>query len=254
MKPNRIKARLQAGRVALGVSMMIPSPQLVEMIGLLGFDWVLIDCEHGAMDWESVELMAMAAELHGLTPIVRPPNSSPDAILRALDRGAMGIQAPHICTAADARRVVESVKYHPLGRRGLAAGTRPADYGLGISAAEYAAQANHETLVCVQIEDAEALPHLSEMLQVADIDVFFVGPADLSQSLGYPGQTNAPPVHAAINQTLDAILSAGKTAGITGGSNDLAEWVRRGCRYVYTHIPRLLAVGAAELQDTLKPL
>ena len=136
---------------------MFPSPQIVEMVGQLGFDWVLLDCEHGTIALESLELMIIAAEASGITPIVRPASKDPNAILRVMDRGAMGVQVPHVNTAADARQTVEAVKYYPLGHRGLAAGTRPANYGIGPAQADYVQEANRETLVCVQLEEVEAL-------------------------------------------------------------------------------------------------
>ena len=245
MKPNLMKAKIQAGQPALGVSVMFPSPQIVEMIGALGFDWVLIDCEHGTIDVESVEHLVMAAEVSGITPIVRPPSRDPADILRVLDRGAMGVQVPHVNTAEDARAVVAAVKYHPLGTRGLAAGTRPGNYGIGLTAAEYVAQVNRETLVCVQLEEAEALSNINAILQVEGIDVFFVGPSDLSQSMGFPGRTDTPIVQELIKATFAAIVAAGKVPGSTGPDAVIADYLKRGCRYVYTHVPRLLAAGAA---------
>jgi 4-hydroxy-2-oxoheptanedioate aldolase len=131
MNKNKMKEKLLSGKPAFGVSVMIPSPQVVEMIGRLGFDWVLLDCEHGTLALESLELMIMAAEASGITPIVRPEAKDPNVILRVMDRGALGVQVPHVNTAADARHVVQSVKFHPLGNRGLAAGTRPSNYGFG---------------------------------------------------------------------------------------------------------------------------
>lgn len=245
MKPNKMKAKIQSGQPVLGVSVMLPSPQIVEMIGALGFDWVLIDCEHGTIDVESVELLVMAAEVSGLTPIVRPPSRDPADILRVLDRGAMGVQVPHVNTAKDARAVVEAVKYHPLGTRGLAAGTRPANYGIGLTAAEYVAQVNRETLVCVQLEEGEALRNINEILKVEGVDVFFVGPSDLAQSMGFPGRTDTPVVQQMVCAAIDAIVAAGKVPGSTGSDADIADYLKRGCRYVYTHVPRLLAAGAA---------
>ncbi|MBI3918050.1 MAG: hypothetical protein HY322_13700 [Betaproteobacteria bacterium] len=128
MKQNRMKEKLRAGEPVFGVSVMIPSPQIVEMVGAAGFDWVLLDCEHGTLTLESVELMAMAAEACGITAIARPVTRSPEHILQVLDRGVLGVQVPHVNTAEDARRVVAAVKFHPLGQRGLAAGTRAAAY------------------------------------------------------------------------------------------------------------------------------
>ena len=252
MQENRMKSKLLSGQPAFGVSAMIPSPQVVEMVGQLGFDWVLIDCEHGTISLESVELMVMAAEASGITPIVRPPSKDAGHISQAMDRGAMGVQVPHVNTAADARQAVAAVKYHPLGGRGLAAGTRPAHYGFGLPAAEYVQAANRETLVCVQLEEVEALRNIDAILQVAGVDVFFLGPSDLSQSMGCPGQTDAPQVQAAIAGAFAAIRAAGKVPGSAGSSQAIARFLRQGCLYVYTHMPRLLASGTAEFMRTVK--
>ncbi len=180
----------------------------------------------------------------------RPPSRDPVDILRVLDRGAMGVQVPHINTADDARAVVEAVKYHPLGTRGLAASTRAGNYGIGLTAAEYVAQVNRETLVCVQLEEGEALRNINAILKVEGIDVFFVGPSDLAQSMGFPGRTDTPVVQQMIRATLDAIVAAGKVPGSTGSDADIADYLKHGCRYVYTHIPRLLAAGAAAFRAT----
>lgn len=249
---NRMKEKLLSGRPAFGVSVMFPSPQVVEMVGRLGFDWVLIDCEHGSTSPESVELMVMAAELAGLTPIARPWTNSPEAILRLMDRGVMGVQIPHVNTAADARRAVESVKFHPLGNRGLAAGTRPANYGFGVSPADYVVEANRETLVCVQLEEAEALHNLGEILQVEGVDVLFVGPSDLSQSMGHPGRSDVPEVREAMNQAFAAIVAAGKVPGSAGNTQAIRGYLQKGVRYLYTHLTTLLATGSKEFLETVR--
>lgn len=240
-----MKALLRAGRPAIGLSVMIPSPQAAEMAGHLGFDWVLIDCEHGTIGRESVELMAMAAQSAGATPIARPASNTPQAILAVLEAGAAGVQVPHVATAREARAAVDAVKYHPLGRRGLAAGTRPAAYGFRGSAAEYVAASNRETLVCAQIEDREGLENLPEILAVPEIDVFFVGPSDLAQAMGYPGRADTPEVRAAIEQAFTTILAAGKVAGSTASPDAVPNLLRRGIRYTYTHMTRLLGQAAA---------
>jgi 4-hydroxy-2-oxoheptanedioate aldolase len=248
LRSNTLKAKLRAGEPALGVSVMIPSPQIVEMLGYLGVDWVLLDCEHGTISLESLEMMALAAEAAGITAIARPAASTPDAILAVMDRGVLGVQAPHVVSAAVARQVVEAVKYHPAGRRGLAAGSRPARYGFGLSMAEYVAWANAETLVCVQIEDAEALDRVDEIVAVDGVDVCFVGPSDLAQSMGYPGRADTPVVRAAIDATFQTIVSAGMTAGCAGAPSALTGYLSQGVSYLYTHLPTLLAVGAGELR------
>jgi 4-hydroxy-2-oxoheptanedioate aldolase len=239
-----MKVRLAAGEPAFGVSMMFPSPPLVEMLGAFGFDWVLLDCEHGSLTPESVELMAIAARASGMTPIARPATRSAEHIAQVLDRGVLGVQVPHVVTAEDARAVVQAVKYHPLGRRGLAAGTRSANYDAHGSMSEYVREANEATLIAVQIEDEAALGNLDSILGVEGIDVFFIGPSDLSQSMGHPGNPKAPAVAAAIDDCLSRIRAAGKTPGMPSGVDNVGEVLGKGVRYVYTHVPRLIAAAA----------
>jgi len=244
MHPNKMKAKFAAGEPALGMSVMIPSPQLVEMAGGLGFDWVLIDCEHGAITLETVELMIMAAEASGITPIVRPRSKNAQDIMEVMDRGAAGVQVPHVITAADARAAVEAVKFHPMGRRGLAAGTRASGYGYRGSVGDFIAAANRETLVCAQLEDEAAIHNVDNILKVDGIDVFFIGPSDLSQSMGHPGNPKAEPVAKAIDSTLKKIIAAGKTPGMPATTENVAAAVARGVRYIYTHAPTLLGTAS----------
>ena len=163
-----------------------------------------------------------------------------------MDRGAAGVQIPHVTDRADALAAVQAVKFHPIGHRSLAAGTRASGYGYGPSAAEFVAAANRETLVCVQIEDEAAIRNIDEILEVAGIDVFFIGPSDLAQSMGFPGNAKAGPVATAIEWTLKTIIGAGKTCGMPATSEDVAATIARGVRYIYTHVPTLLRAGARE--------
>ncbi len=241
---NRMKAKLAAGEPAFGLSVMIPSPQVVESAAGLGFDWVLIDCEHGTIGVESMELMIMAAEACGVTPIVRPRTNAAADILQAMDRGAQGVQVPHVDDAERARAVVRAAKFHPQGERSLAAGTRASGYGLRGGVGDFIEEANRETLICVQIEDASALAHLDEILRVEGVDVFFVGPSDLSQSMGYPGNPRAAPVATAIDETLAAIVAAGKTPGMPAAADAVQAALAKGVRYIYTHLPAILSAGA----------
>lgn len=247
---NRMKEKLLAGEPAFGVSVMIPSPQIVEIIGAAGFDWVLLDCEHGTLTLESVELMAMAAEACGITPIARPATRSPEHILQVLDRGVMGVQVPHVNTAAQAREVVAAVKFHPTGQRGLAAGTRAARYDAHGTLAEYVKAANDATLIAIQLEEQAAIDNLDQLLQVPGVDVFFIGPSDLSQSLGHPGNPQAPPVARAIEDSLHKMRAAGRTPGMPATAEKVRDALNQGVRYIYTHLPRLMAASAkAYLQN-----
>ena len=244
MKKNRMKEKLRAGEPVYGVSVMIPSPQIVEMVGAAGFDWVLLDCEHGTLTLESVELMAMAAEACGITAIARPVTRSPEHILQVLDRGVMGVQVPHVNTAEDARQVIAAVKYHPLGQRGLAAGTRAAVYDSHGTLADHVKAANEATLIAIQLEDEAAIRNIDELLKVDGIDVFFVGPSDLSQSMGHPGNPKAPAVAEAINSSFRKMVAAGRTPGTPAVAENVREVLDKGVRYIYTHLPRLLSSSA----------
>ena len=244
MTPNQMKVKFASRKPAFGLSIMFPSPQMVEMAAGLGFDWVLIDCEHGSIGLESVEHLIMAAEAARLTPIVRPPSKAAKEIQQVMDLGAMGVQVPHVITADDARGAVAAVKYHPQGSRTMAAGIRAQGYGLSMGSDGYIEAANRETLVCVQIEDAEALENVDEILQVEGIDVFFIGPSDLSQSMGHPGNPKAPPVAKAIDETLAKIIATGQTSGMPGSTGEVQNVIGKGVHYIYTHIPKLLTSAA----------
>jgi 4-hydroxy-2-oxoheptanedioate aldolase len=245
MKKNQMKALLRADKPALGCSIMIPSPQMVEMAAHAGFDWVLIDMEHGTIGLETAELMCMAAEARGITPIVRPRNNASAEITSVMDRGAVGVQVPHINTVDDARRALAAVKFGPGDNRGLAAGTRPDSYGLAKAMPDFVRAANAESLVCIQLEHAKAIENVDALLAVDDLDVYFIGPSDLSQSMGHPGNPKAPPVKDAIEKTLARIVAAGKTPGMPATADNLDQVIASGCRYIYTHLPKLFGAGAS---------
>ena len=244
MRTNTMKHRLAAGEAALGCSLMFPAPQIVEMLAYAGFHWVLLDCEHGSLSLADVEIMCMAADASGITPIARPRSNAAADIQSVLDRGAHGVQVPHVNSAADARQAVSAVKFGPGAARGLAAGTRPDRWGLGAKMPDFAARQNAETLIAVQIEHADALPHVDEILAVDGIDVFFIGPSDLSQSMGHPGNPKAPAVAEAIADTLARIKAAGRTPGMPADATTLSAVRASGCRYIYTHLPKVLGDGA----------
>ncbi len=241
---NAMKAKIRRGEPALGVSVMFPSPQMVEMLGHAGFDWVLLDCEHGSLSLADVEVMAMAADAAGITAIGRPRSNSAADIQSVMDRGVKGVQVPHVNSRADAERAVQAVKFGPGAGRGLAAGTRPDRWGLGGRMVDFVAEQNAGSLVCVQIEHEQAVANIDEILLVEGIDVFFIGPSDLSQSMGFPGDAKAPPVARAINETLAKIIAAGKVPGMPATTEALPDVIGGGCRYIYTHLPRLIGAGA----------
>jgi 2-keto-3-deoxy-L-rhamnonate aldolase RhmA len=244
MKKNELKAKLAAGKPVYGTMVQYPDPDIVEMLGYAGFDWILIDAEHGSINENDCLAMVRACELTGTTSIVRPANHHADTILRFLDRGAQGVQVPHVNTAEEARAVVQAVKYHPMGKRGVTSFTRPGHYGFREPVPEYCRSANEETLVCVMIEEMIAVHNLPELLAVDGVDVYFIGVADLAQTMGFPGNKNAPEVQALVGRALESIIAAGKVAGVSCGEEQMAEFASRGVQYFHTGMTPLIKFAA----------
>lgn len=217
------------------------------MLGYLGIDWILLDCEHGSLTLADVEHMSIAAKSAGISVIGRPAtNSSPD-IMAMMDRGVDGVQVPHITTPEEARRAVDAVKFHPDGNRSLAIGTRSSKYGIGQTLSQYVSTSNTNSIVVLQIEDKEAIQNLDDILKTTGVDVFFVGPSDLSQSLGYPGKASEAPVRNVIDQILTRISAAGKSSGIAGNIESIIERRSKGVSYLYTHLNTILENGVANM-------
>jgi len=211
MNKQHLKERLKSGEVVFGTWNIIPSPSLVEAIGYSGLDFIVIDAEHGPINMETAENLIRAAEVSGMIPIIRVPNNEPHIILRALDIGAHGVQVPHVSTKKEAESVVKYSKYHPKGIRGLSPFTRAGKYG--IEAEGHVNRANENTMVIINIEGTKGIRNLQEITDVPDIDVIFIGPYDLSQSLGKPGQVNNPEVIKSIQNSVKLIKDKGLSCG-----------------------------------------
>lgn len=232
MRPNTTKRKLAAGEPVIGTFIGFPSPAMVEVAGYVGFDFVIVDAEHGPMSVQSAEEMIRAADAVGITPIVRIAQNVPQVILRYLDAGALGVQMPMINTRADVQAAANSVKYAPLGKRGLAS-VRAAGYGLQMPFEEYTATANQETMLITHVENTEAVANLREMVAVDHLDVVFIGPTDLSQSMGFTGRPNAPEVQATIEECRQIIAGAGKIPGTLASDGEQAKrLIEQGFRYL----------------------
>ena len=252
MRENTLKQKLEAGNAVFGVMLTFPSPQVVEMLGGLGFDWILIDNEHGTVTIENSEDLIRAAELTGIAPIVRPVSNKPEIIAPFLDRGAWGVQIPHVNTAEEARQAVDSVKYHPLGHRGMFSGSRPAEYGLSGSTAEYVEEANRNTLVCLMLEEVEAIDNLPELVQVEGVDVFFIGSGHLSQSMGYPGQQTHPEVQTLMARGVGIIREAGRVAGVSCPDSYVPKFLDMGVQYFHGSVNRLLQSSSVNYLEEMR--
>ncbi len=227
----RITDALNQRRPVFGTFLKINSPTLVELIGLAGFDFIIIDAEHGCFTSQDVENLIRAAELHGMSTIVRTPDDSASAILHALDAGAAGVQIPGLQRAASARDVVQRARHFPDGQRGFARANRAADFG-GMPLNDYFAR-TRGTLVSIHVECREMLEEVDELARTPGVDILFAGTADLSQSLGHPGQIQHPEVQAGFDRIVDAALAAGRHAGAVAGSSDeLEKLLDRGVTYI----------------------
>jgi 4-hydroxy-2-oxoheptanedioate aldolase len=207
-KQDPFKVRLQRGDRLHGFFIGHPSPQLVEMVGYAEFDFVIIDQEHSPTDKTTMEHMFRAADAVGVTPLVRVPASTPEAILPALDIGATGILVPHVTDAEKARRIVAEAYYSPLGKRGVSSLTRAAHHGLW-KGGTWLKDANLRTTVIPMIEDAEAVGRVGEIASVPGIDAIFVGPSDLGSSLGHLGERQHPELLAAVASIAKQVKAVG---------------------------------------------
>ena len=243
MRKNTTKQAMQDGKATYGPFVGFPSPAMTELMGWAGFDFVVIDCEHGVIDYESAENMIRAAELSGATPIVRIGINNQQHIQRYLEGGAQGVMIPLINNATQAQQVVDSVKYPPVGKRGGFSG-RSAMFGVQ-DQADYVAQANEETFVCLQIETPESIDNATEIINTEGADCIFFGPGDLSLNFGYPGQIEHPEVVSVIERLVKETHAAGKISGTLGVTPEQARyWTDRGVQWIVSGATRFLLAGA----------
>ena len=243
MRTNTLKQKLKDGKAVFGAMITFPSPPIVEMLGYMGFDWVLIDNEHGSITVDTAEELIRAAELTGVAPIVRPVANRQDVIAPFLDRGAWGVQVPHVNTRAEAEAAVSACKYFPEGQRGIFSRGRPAEYGLRESTPAYAASANANTLVCLMLEEVEAINNIDDIVRVKGVDVLFIGSGDLSQSMGYVGQQTHPEVLAVMEKGVKRIRDAGVVAGVSCPDALVPKFHAMGVQYFHGNVGTFVQNG-----------
>lgn len=208
---NALKSALAAKTVQLGLWMNLVSPIAAEALSGAGFDWLLIDGEHGPND-----IPTILAQVQGIgsrtSVVVRPPVGEVRMIKQLLDLGVQTILVPMIESADHAAQMVKAMHYPPVGMRGVGATiARASDYG---RITDYITTANDQTCLILQIESRAGLAALPEILKLDGVDCVFIGPADLAADMGFPGNAGAPEVQATIDATLAAIMASGKSAGI----------------------------------------
>jgi 4-hydroxy-2-oxoheptanedioate aldolase len=253
VRKNTLKARLRAGERVVGVRLPVNNPELVELFGHLGFDFINIDAQHGGVSLPEARSLMRAAELTGMTTVVRVPRNAPDIILEYLDAGASGIIVPDVNSKADAEAAVRSIKYPPIGNRGAFAGSRASFYGTQGPASEYFRKANEETMVCTLLEDRVVLDRLPEIMSVDGIDVVFIGPSDLALTMGVIGGWNEPAVQTAVDKIAAAAVAANKPyAMVALTPEDGRRLIDQGCRMLTVAAGDLIANAARAFLQALR--
>jgi 4-hydroxy-2-oxoheptanedioate aldolase len=232
---NKFKAKLKAGKPVFGPFIETIDPSFIEVTGYAGFDFVIIDMEHGPAGLAQVQNLISAALLTNIIPIVRTTNATDTAIHQPLDLGALGVQIPQVSTSKVVKECVKSAHFFPEGERGLCRFVRAANYS-ALQRYEYFQRAN-ESLLIIQLEGKEVLDDLDNILKVEGVDIFFIGPYDLSQSLGVPGQVTHPKVIKTINNIVKRALSLGVVVGSFADTLQAAVmWRKLGIQYIsYSH-------------------
>jgi 2-keto-3-deoxy-L-rhamnonate aldolase RhmA len=231
MNGAKLRERLLKGEAITMLNPHHVSPGLAARLVELGADSIFVDCEHGTWGFEDVRLAAQAIRGAGGAAIVRPDSHQRSLLIRYLNAGADGLMVPMVDTAAQARAIVEAVRY-----------ALPADH--------------EKRLVVSMIETLEAIGNIDELLAVEGIDVFFIGPADLSQNMGYPpapplGQPRPQAVIDKIAFAIEKIRAAGKTAGTLVTADELPHWLEKGVRFFYIHSDPFLRLGLNAINKAL---
>jgi len=232
LKRNSLKRKLQARKTVIGTFLEIPDPAHAEIAGLADMDFVIIDWEHGAFSRDATAHTVRATASTGISPVVRVGENSSLAIQEALDIGAVAVQIPQVSDKDRAFSACQSARFYPRGKRGLNPYVRSASYSAQ-KASEFIKEANEDVLVIAQIEGVDGIRNLGDILTVPGLDVVFLGPYDLSQSLGIPGELDHPRLIEAMKQVVEV---AGRTDIVVGTFADSSaralSWIKLGVRYV----------------------
>jgi 4-hydroxy-2-oxoheptanedioate aldolase len=230
-----LKERLYNGETVTGTLQITSSPQVSEAVGLSGMDFVVFDQEHGPLSAESSLSMAMGAQQGGAAPVVRVRSNVPHEIQRGLDIGTAGVQIPQIETRADAEKARDAARFSPLGERGLSQYVRAGGY---TGAEDYTAGQNEETTLVLQVEGKRGIDNIEEIVEVDGVDVIFLGPYDISSSLGIPGQIGDERVEELMTRVVEVASDAGTVVGTFADDAVIANrWADAGVQYLLVGVP-----------------
>ena len=245
IKPNKTKAKLKAGQPAFGVISTSDDPQLAELFGIAGFDYYMLDAEHGLIDPAQAAHVIRVCETTNVTPMIRIGSKDPKLVLQYLDAGMMGIMMPGLVTVDEVKMLVDAVKYAPFGKRGLGFSRASGHLAHTSTAPEYINFSNEQTMAIIQFEDEKLLGVLPELCAVEGLDACVVGPRDLSLAMGFLDGPDHPEVQSVIDKAIGIIGATGTIAGITAGTRTDAErQVRRGANMILAAAQTLVLGGS----------
>lgn len=235
VRENKLKRALKEGKVVKGLLQFIPHPDITEILGATGWDFVQFEVEH-EITIDEAKVLFLAADAANITPIVKLAGLDPLLIAHWLDAGAQGIRVQHISTRAEAEQAVKACKHAPTGIRSWCHGTRGAGHG---GDSDFAKRADEETMVILTIEDLEGLKNLESIASVDGVDVIAVGPGDMSVALGVPGQQDHPKVRDAFIRLINVCKAKGVASGFnTTNFQQARVYVEMGARYVVMSIDK----------------
>ena len=208
---KKFRNSLQKGKCVYGPFMKTADSMFVESAGIAGFDFAILDMEHGPVSLEHQQGNVRGALVRQIVPIIRVKDANENTIGSALDIGALGIQVPQVTTAKQAKQVVKNSKFYPYGMRGVCRYVRAAEYS-SMDKKKYF-EASKDLIIIIQLEGMEAVKNIDEILDVDGVDIIFVGPYDLSQSLGYPGDVSNPLVIEQMKIIVEKARKKGKIVG-----------------------------------------
>lgn len=244
-----LKEKLKKQNV-LGSFLAFPSPEIIEVLGLTGWDVVVIDLEHGSMTRSNLAHLIRAAESVNLSVMVRVPENDPKTILGVLDLGAEGIVVPMVDNAESAAQAVSSIHYPPNGFRGLSQG-RAGNYGVNTSIHEYVSQTK-DIVLAVQIESATAVDHIEEIASVSGVDIVFVGPSDLSANLHLIGEVKGEKMQTIIKESIEKIKDHHKVGGIFSGDFEMGQqYLSDGYSFILTNVMPHIVSGLTSFKNSI---
>jgi len=240
MRGNRVLKKLKAGEMAHVIGGHSNTANTIDFMGQFGFDGYWLEGEHGDITFDRIGDVSRACDLWDMASVMRVHANEAGMIGRTLDCGVSGLVVPHISSAEEAKRVVRASRFAPAGMRGMYCNRR----GYGTDNSEFIQKVNDEILVVVLIEEIDAVENLDEILAVDHIDIFFVAPGDLAQTMGYPGQMYLPEVKKVVSDTLDRIISSGRNAGSLAGDETFEAHAEIGVKFFFHVYDHWLRAGA----------